>query len=835
MRGAAPLRFPGTGCAIAVAAALVIACSSDRASGAPPFASRIAAGPVSISCKSAGAGAGRVRLTAQVGYGDVAGGLETRLRGGRHRGSVSVKLVTPAGRELARASDGANLAVGFDRDRVYHTHAAVLGGRSGARVLRYAHGADRCRARPQRDRRLEVVVRARQVLSARRVGAGPRASTRSGIQAARWRARTSVVSDGATQRSTCPPYPCYGTGTDLLAWGPSSVRPFDVARVPLAKRVERAVPRMLVGFDNGPWSFWTDFDLNAQGSALTDNVYNFSHWQYVDAFYYYLHQLVSIPPTVWVDAAHRNGVAALGTVTADCDGCPGEMNKLFARHGPQAVRKLRQLAAAYGFDGWIIDVGNGAKLSRQLTAAMRQLAGKSLPDGRRIQVAYYHGGVMQLDAATYGALRAAGSWQSDYDYAGESSSPRATYDFLEQRTPTATDRRYDAYWATDVFRPPYDQPAAVCAGQTSGDYLFNGRDCNHVALLFANQRSARAPTDPPAYFQSLALFAPDWTMYAGLNQTTDPRSPRDDFQAVEDRFWTGTGAYRLSEERCELARPGQNSVSALIRPRSVVTRVPFFTRFNAGEGSDFFVEGRAAGTAKWNLLGVQDPVPTEACGEGGTLDAGVDYDDDPYDGGSALRVFGTATPDSRRLYLYEANAPLPQRAAFTLRYRQLPAGDHASAPHVVVWVDANGPIDLKPTSTSTAGVWTSTQAQLPASVAPGRLTRIGIGFDVGESQPVDTLIGELAVVDLASYRTPAQISPKASPGKLTWDDPSATATQYYNVWRLRGSCAALVGRTTLRLYDLRHPLFAVPAKAKRFVVQPVSTAGLAAHLSPRPC
>jgi hypothetical protein len=388
-----------------------------------------------------------------------------------------------------------------------------------------------------------------------------------------------------------------------------------------------------------------------------------------------------------------------------------------------------------------------------------------------------------------------------------------------------------------VFRPPYDQPAAVCAGQTSGDYLFNGRDCNDVALLFANQRSARAPTDPPAFFQSLALFAPDWTMYAGLNQTTDPRSPRDDFQAVEDRFWTGTGAYRLSEGRCELAQPDQNSVSALIRPRSVLTQVPFVTRLNTGEGSDFFVEGRAAGVGDWNLLSAQDPVPTEACGEGDTLGASIDYDDDAYDGGSALRITGTATADSRRLYLYEANALLPKRAAFTLRYRQLAAGgDPGPEPHVVVWVDGKGPIDLEPSRTSTPGErWTAIQAQLPADIGPGTLTRIGVGFYVNQSRPFDTLIGELAVVDLASYRTPAQISPKASPGKLTWDDPSATATQYYNVWRLRGSCAALVGRTTLRLYDLRHSLFAVPAKAKRFVVQPVSTAGLAAHLSPRPC
>ena len=45
------------------------------------------------------------------------------------------------------------------------------------------------------------------------------------------------------------------------------------------------------------------------------NVYNFDHWQYVDELYYYAHDTVSVPPTQWVNAGHRNGVTVLGTVT----------------------------------------------------------------------------------------------------------------------------------------------------------------------------------------------------------------------------------------------------------------------------------------------------------------------------------------------------------------------------------------------------------------------------------------------------------------------------------------------------------------------------------------
>jgi endo-beta-N-acetylglucosaminidase D len=838
MLGAVQLGFLGRGCALAaIAATPVIASSAVPAWGARPFATGVAAGPVSISCESAGSAAGRVRITAQVGYSDVARGLEAPLRRSRHRGSVSVRVATPAGRMLARVSDIAALGLGSDRDRIYFTHEAVLDKRAGTGVLRYAHGTNDCRGKPKRDRRVEVLVGAGQVLSVPRARAGASASTLLATQAARWSAQTAVVRDSIVHASSCPPYPCYATAAALLAWDPASVRRFDFANVPLANRVQRPVPRMLVGFDNGPWSFWTDFDRNAQGSAQTGNVYNFSHWQYVDSFYYYMHQLVSVPPTVWVDAAHRNGVAALGTVTSDCNGCGHEMDKLFQRHRSQAVQKLRRLAATYGFDGWLIDIENGARLSRELITGMGQLARQTLPNGRRVQVTWYRAGTEQLDDHAYRALQAAGSWQSDYDHMGDSPRPRATYDLLAHQTPPGVDRRYDAYWATDVFRPPYDQPAAVCGGQSSGNYLFNGRECNDVALLFANQRSARAPSNPPAFFQSLALFAPDWTMYAGLNQTTDPRSPRDVFQAVDQRLWAGTGGYRLSEGRCELAQPGQNSVSALVRPRSVLTRVPFVTRFNTGEGSDFFVEGRAAGGGNWNMLSAQDPAPTEACGEGDTLGASIDYDDAAYDGGSSLRIAGTATADSRRLYLYETNAPLPQRAAFTLRYRQLPArGGAAPEPHVVVWVDGKGPIDLEPTRRSTTGQrWTSIQAQLPADVLPATLTRIGVGFDLERSQPIDTLIGELGVADLDAYQPPTQIRRHASAGKLTWHDPSPSTTQYYNVWTVRRSCLAFVGRTTLQLYDLSHPLFGTPATRGRFVVQPVNTSGLASHLSPPPC
>jgi endo-beta-N-acetylglucosaminidase D len=553
-----------------------------------------------------------------------------------------------------------------------------------------------------------------------------------------------------------------------------------------------------------------------------------------------VHQLVSTPPTAWIDAAHRNGVTVLGTVTADCDGCADEMNELFEQHGSDAADQLYSLAATYGFDGWVIDVENGATLSPELIATMRDLADRTLPSGRKMEVTYYEAFATSLgpDNDAIEGLRAAGSWQSDYDHGVQSDEPEATYSFLQQQDPPLTDTRFATYWATDVYRP-YEEAADACGSQTSPTYLFNGRKCNNIGDLFANLGSAKAATDPPGFLQSLALYAPAWTMYGGLNETTDQRSPRQVFQAVDEQLWLGSGSFRQTDGRCELDRPDQNSVSSLVAPRSVLTKVPFSTRFNAGEGDEFIVGGSDTGAGSWNQLSAQDPLPMEVCGEGSTLSATLDYDD-AYDGGSALHVSGTAVAGSQRVYLYEAQASLPAQAAFTLTYR-LPAGGPSAAPHLVAWIEGKGPIDLEPSSSSSDDGWVHTQATLPPSVEPGTLTRIGLGFDVSDGQQVDALIGELGVVDLATYEPPAQIVPELRPvqgsAALVWDDPSPAETQYYNVWSAvpGKSCVAFVGRTTRPVYDLARPLFEVADGADEFVVQPVSTSGLAAPLVPARC
>lgn len=48
-----------------------------------------------------------------------------------------------------------------------------------------------------------------------------------------------------------------------------------------------------------------------QGAAVRDP-FVFYHWHYIDLFVYFSHHTVTIPPVVWTNAAHRNGVLMLG-------------------------------------------------------------------------------------------------------------------------------------------------------------------------------------------------------------------------------------------------------------------------------------------------------------------------------------------------------------------------------------------------------------------------------------------------------------------------------------------------------------------------------------------
>lgn len=83
--------------------------------------------------------------------------------------------------------------------------------------------------------------------------------------------------------------------------------------------------------------------------------YRFLHWSAVDYFCYFSHKYVTIPPSGWLNAAHRHGVPVLGTFIVES---AEPLDEVLASEESvkQTVAALTRLCQHFGFEGWLVNV-----------------------------------------------------------------------------------------------------------------------------------------------------------------------------------------------------------------------------------------------------------------------------------------------------------------------------------------------------------------------------------------------------------------------------------------------------------------------------------------------
>jgi mannosyl-glycoprotein endo-beta-N-acetylglucosaminidase len=593
----------------------------------------------------------------------------------------------------------------------------------------------------------------------------------------------------------------FDTAQQILQWQASQANPLTIATVPLAPRMAAGAVRMLVGLDNGPWTFWPEFDANPQGGPR-GNVYNFPYWQYVDVMYYYVHRLAAVPPTVWINAAHRNGVKMCAAVTADCAGCPGEVDKLFVDPAA-AAKQLFLIASTYGFDGWMIDIENGADPSANVRQTMTLLRGMVLPNGQPCEAGYYQAGVYEVDDRSYPFFRAGTFFQSDYT--SGPGHPARSYNYLQRQG--QVDARFATYWAVYVY-----------SYEDSRGSLCNGSACLDMSGFIGQLAQARMTGPTAGYYQSLGVYAPGWTMYGGQNSTSAPLPPRDQFHATDRLFWVGANP-RIAPDGT--LQTSTRALSNYIPARTSIIAKPFVTRFNTGEGSSFWLAGQRAVNREWNHLSSQDRLPTWLVPINQPAPAvTADYAySDAYDGGSSLACQGPIAPGQRVEYaLYQTKINLQTSTTVTFRYLLR----NAQSP--LPYLKLNFSDGTSATVPATRGGGWLIAAQ---NIAPRAATLDSIFLGVVNESPtaatVDVLIGELRVIDASPVQPPGILTPTRVGDLLSWSPPSGPWTiWYYNLFAVTGSVASLVGRTVVPGYDLSAPLF--PATGT-YRIQPVTTTG----------
>ncbi|XP_029815983.1 cytosolic endo-beta-N-acetylglucosaminidase [Manacus vitellinus] len=433
---------------------------------------------------------------------------------------------------------------------------------------------------------------------------------------------------------------------ELLAWQPNSNDDFNISAVPLAKRqppLHSRRPRTLVCHDMRGGYLEDRF---IQGSA-TRNPYVFYHWRYIDIFVYFSHHTVTIPPVVWTNAAHRNGVPVLGTfITEWTDG--EKMCEAFLAGGEEAfgavAEQLARIAQHYRFDGWLVNIENtlSAAAVGNLPPFLRDLTA-------RVHSAVPGGLVIWYDSVLQdGTLR----WQNELNednrvFFDACDGLFTNYNWkekqLEHTLRLAGPRHADVYVGVDVF--------------ARGDVIGGGFDTDK-SLRLIRQHSLSA-----------AIFAPGW-VYEHLGE--------ENFLQNENRFWGLLAEYLPTHSICTL---------------------PLATSFSLGMGTSRFLDGKDEESGPWYDLSMQEIQPLYPEHQG-RLSTSCCLQD-AWCGGSSLRLQGTIPPGEERVAvrLFSLQMPAPPKLFLTLLYKlEGPqSDDFVVALEVTTW-DSGTCLEGNPTS-----------------------------------------------------------------------------------------------------------------------------------------
>ncbi|KAJ6805984.1 cytosolic endo-beta-N-acetylglucosaminidase 1-like [Iris pallida] len=367
--------------------------------------------------------------------------------------------------------------------------------------------------------------------------------------------------------------------------------PFNVASVPLPTLLAELPPRrrilvchdMMGGYADDRW---VQGGTNAAAYALW-------HWHLVDVFVYFSHNLVTLPPPGWTNAAHTHGVKVLGTFIAEWK--EGEeicKTLLSTKESAQMyAERLAELAVALGFDGWLINME--VKLKREQIANLKEF-------------------VSHLTQTMHSSVR--GSLVIWYDSVTKDGHLDYQNQLNEKNKPFFD--LCDGLFANYTWRESYPKNSAVFAGDRRFD-VYMGIDVFGRGSYGGGQWHTSVALDLLKKDDiSTAIFAPGW-VYENL--------PKEDFQANQNRWWG------LVEKSWGVLQ-------------SYPKALPFYSNFDQGHGFHFSVKSLLVADGPWNNIsrqGFQPVLDNAIYPEQTSMQVLVNFEDVPYSGGGQITCKGS--------------------------------------------------------------------------------------------------------------------------------------------------------------------------------------------------
>ena len=408
-----------------------------------------------------------------------------------------------------------------------------------------------------------------------------------------------------------------------MAWtptGPTAV-PANVSSVPLAVRQNSLASQLNPNQSFSAKMNWCPDGMNNFVGYLNEqprfNLYNFTHWQYVDVLTWFASP-VGIPCRPWVEAAHRNGVKIIGTVFTDAAGF-GTLLQRDAQGNYLGAQQLVDVANYYGFDGWFFneearlsaaqatDLINLLKQMQTIKPAAMEVHwyDAMLPNG---QVSYQN----TLNPANAPLLQAGAARVSDAMFTNYFWNGAATFN-----TATAT--------AASLGRSPFDV--------YTGADIWPGRNPQQLFNNSAWLNNYYTNADPAQPRTSIAAFAANITYNSGL--TTFNNDPADyrRFYDTEQRLFAGNDLDITTADAT-----GWKGFGYFLPVRSVINTLPFSTNFCVGQGKVFANNGTAVPHA-WTDMAKQALLPSWQWAKTGPLAVGFDFSRAWY-GGTSVSLSG---------------------------------------------------------------------------------------------------------------------------------------------------------------------------------------------------
>lgn len=522
--------------------------------------------------------------------------------------------------------------------------------------------------------------------------------------------------------------------------------------------------------------------------------YNPTYWQYMDLLIWWggsAGEGIIIPPSAPVtDIAHLNGVKVLGQLFFPPGAFGGQVEwvkQMLTNEGgtyPYA-KKMYEIAAYYGFDGWFVNEETGGGSSSEWTA----------------WVDYFNqcaqeGGHPEMEIQWYDCGTSIGGY-------GDMMKLHNTSYFLNYGSPSSS-----------------NISSQMAAMEGLG---FSKEEC-FSKLYFGIEVAQGGMNGNASYFKnlfpadkhngSIDLFNPEEPIWKEVVKdylgTTDACGTKaytamDKVFSNESRYWTN----EQHDPSNTTARDGgyfPGFANALIE-RSTIQNLPFITSFSAGLGKHRFVNGEKKGTQDWYHRGMQDIMPTwrwwvdVAADRKSDLAFSLNWDD-AYNMGTSINVKGTLAANVDYLTrLYKTKLSISNGDKLQLVFK----GATASTIQVKLGVAENNNefTTFNLGSTTTSNGWNVATVDL-SSLAGKTVSVIALNFKSATQQAYELTLGQLGILPANYAPASTQISNLTILNELTqdggdiravWDASASKDVHHYNVYMTRNGEKKLVGQT----------------------------------------